>query len=126
MPPTTAAIRTIIAGFAEGELAVYQLSRLHDDEERVPAGLDLGALMRVMCILHREVVQADPDERVGLLQHVADRVEADVAVPTACRAFLITRETQMSIPAPMKATMIDPTSPCRLRRARTAPIPPGG
>lgn len=81
---------------AEGQLAGDQLRGLYHDEQRVAVGLDLGALVGVVGILDGEVVQvelflqlfqqrfvrlvqADPDEAVVLGQHVADRVQRDIA-----------------------------------------------
>ena len=88
-------------GLAEADVAVHQLRRVHDREQRTPVGLDLGPLVRVLGILDREVVQvelllqlveqrvvgfvqADPDEAAVVdRQHIADLVQARcrVAVP---------------------------------------------
>ena len=83
-------------GLAELDLAVHFLRGVQDDEQRIAVDLDLRALVRVVRVLDREVVQAelllqlleqrlvglvqsDPDEGVRLLEDVADLVERDFA-----------------------------------------------
>ena len=82
--------------FAEVDLVVRHLRRVHGDEQRIAVGFELGALVRAVRVLDRERVQAElllqlfeqifvgfvqahPDEHLGIFQRRIDLVQRDRA-----------------------------------------------
>jgi hypothetical protein len=77
-------------------LGIFDLRRAHDDEERVVIALNFRALMCGKRVFNGQIVEAElflnlpqerlvrlveanPHERVGALEHIADIVEGDLA-----------------------------------------------